>query len=169
MLEDNTVFENEGSGKHGLSPDSSKTGTPKGKMIAISSKTPTSPASLPPPIHSPPPPPLPPNHSPPPLKPKPKLPPIPPYKSFKAGNLVEVFTSGGADSSVTVKLISRQVKSSSQDYEKYKHLWNVEVLKGNSTIKKGERMGFDFLNPHHYRFIPSPTSVSGAAVGDKSS
>ena len=45
----------------------------------------------------------------------------------------------------------------------------MEVLKSKRTIDKGKRMGIDFLNPHHYRFVPSPTSVSGAAVGDKSS
>ena len=161
--------ENGGSGKHALSPTSAENGLPSEKMIAMSSGTPViqktpvtdSPASLPPPSHSPPPPPI---------KTKPPLPiPIPPFKRFKAGNLVEIFNAGGGGSSVIAKLLSCQTKKGSQDYEKYKDFWNVEIVKGNSVYVKGVKMGFDFTNPHHYKFVPPSTSKpkSGEVKGAK--
>ena len=157
---DDTVFDDKigVSGKHSLSPISEESGLPSAKIMAVSSQSETSviqtipvndsPASMAPPSHSPPP--LPPH---PPIKTKPILPPIPPYKMFKAGNCVEMFNAGGGDSSVVARLISCQTKRQSKDYEKFKDLWNVEIVKGNNIYKKGLKMGFDFSNPHHFKFV----------------
>ena len=167
---DDTVFDDEigASGKHALSPVSAESGLPSEKIMALSSqseassiqKTPVaeSPSNMPPPSHAPPPPPV---------KIKPVLPPIPPYKKFKAGNFVEMFNAGGGDSSVVAKLVACQVKRQSQDYEKYKDFWNVEIVKENSIYAKGLKMGFDFSNPHHYKFVNNLVPKSAEVKGVK--
>ena len=182
--------------KHGLSPQSVDSGLPMEKhlvrrksveksVIVRPDQEPMTPSLMPPPALPPPalpPPPLPP---PPPTPQKrspvpkssddlsfPSPPPKPGRKSvspiirpISKGYIIEISCENGG--SVTGKVKECQVKKSSRDYQKYKNLWNVEIIKGNGFYKEGESFGFDLKNPESYKIVSVQPTQQSMAVGSK--
>ena len=193
MLTNDDVFEDGGvqdvtvgGGKHRLSPFSVDSGLPKGKqlvraksieksVIVRSDLESTTPPPLPPPAILPPPP-TPQKKSPipkssddlsfpsPPPKPQRKSP-NPIIRPISKGYVIEISCENGE--SVTGKVKECQVKKSSRDYQKYKNLWNVEIIKGNGFYKEGESFGFDLKNPESYKIVSVQPTQQSMAVGSK--
>ena len=191
MLTDDAVFEDASEEdvtfvgkKHGLSPLSVDSGLPKGKqlvrrksieksVIVRHDQEPFTPSLL----ALPPPPTTPQKKSPsvskssddlsyrsPPPKPG-RKPPSPIIRPISKGFIIEISCENGV--SVTGKVKECQVKKSSRDYQKYKNLWNVEIIKGNDLYKEGESFGFDLKNPKSYEIITVQPSQQPLAVGSR--